>query len=435
MPKYSIAMVAACPFPANHGTPAAIRDMSEELARRGHAVRVVTYPLSDDIPINGVAIDRVRQIGFNRVISVGPSYQRLIFDFLLIFKLLQVVRKHRIDIIHAHNYEATLVAGIVGRLCRLPVIYNAINTMIGELPSFGFIRPRALAVGLAKLLDYATPRVADEVIADTAELHRFLLDLGVAPERVTTINSGVWPEMFASGDASKVRARFAFANEPLIIYTGTFDEFQGLDYLLSAFRIVHQREPLAKLMLVGSTVNPNHRSKYAKMAEQLGVASSVTITSCALGDLPDFLAAADIAVVPRPESGGIPTKLLNYMAAGKAIVSFEKSATILEDGKTGRLVAPATAERLAIGLISLLEDRNLALELGRNARSIVFERFAWPCIVERIEGVYDKVFAKGVASNHRRRRQISVPPQQGAEYSTEASAIVERRLKDLGYIE
>src|SRR5436309_3035129 len=294
MRKYSIAMVAACPFPANQGTPAAIREMSEELARRGHTVRVVTYPLSDDIPISGVAIDRVCQIGFNRVINVGSSCQRLIFNFLLVLKLMQVVRRHQIDVIHAHNYEAALVAGIVGRLSGLPVIYNAINTMIGELPSFGFIRPRALAEGLAKLLDYATPRVADAVIADTAELHRFLLDVGVAPQRLTTINSGIRPEMFAFGDASKVRDRLALANQPLIIYTGTFDEFQGVDYLLSAFKIVHQHDPLAKLVLVGNTINPTHRTKYARMAEKLGVASRVTMTSCVFEELPDLLASADI---------------------------------------------------------------------------------------------------------------------------------------------
>jgi 1,2-diacylglycerol 3-alpha-glucosyltransferase len=401
MRKYSIAMVAACPFPANHGTPAAIREMSEELVRRGHTVRVVTYPLTDNIPISGVAIDRVRQIGFNRVIKVGPNYQRLIFDFLLIFKLMRIVRRHQIDVIHAHNYEAALVAGIVGRLSGLPVIYNAINTMIGELPSFGFIRPRALAVGLAKLLDYATPRVADAVIADTAELHRFLLDLGVEPQRVSTINSGVRPEMFEFGDASKVRRRLAFANQPLIIYTGTFDEFQGVDYLLAAFKIVHQHDPLAKLVLVGNTINPTHRIKYARMAEKLGVASRVTITSCAFEELPDFLAAADIAVVPRPESAGIPTKLLNYMAAGKAIVSFEKSATILENGKTGRLVAPATAEGLAEAIVSLLADRDLASELGRNARSFALRCFDWSSIVQQIEGVYDKVLAEHVVKSRR----------------------------------
>jgi len=405
MRKYSVAMVAACPFPANHGTPAAIREMSEELARRGHTIRVVTYPLSDNTPISGVAIDRVCQIGFNRVIKVGPNYQRLLFDFLLIFKLFQIVRRHRIDLIHAHNYEAALVAAVVGRLSGIPVIYNAINTMIGELPSFGFVRPQILAVGLAKLLDYLTPRVADAVIADTAELQRFLLDIGVAAERVTTINSGVRPEMFAFGDASKVRDRCHVANERVIIYTGTFDRFQGVDYLLAAFKIVHQHYPLTKLVLVGNTIDPTHRNKYTSMAEKLGVACYVTMMSCTLEELPDFLAAADIAVVPRPESAGIPTKLLNYMAAGKAIVSFERSATILENGKTGCLVTPATAEALADGIISLLVDPNLALELGRNARSLVLARFDWRSIVEQIEGIYGKLVAEPAANSHRLERR------------------------------
>lgn len=405
MRLYSIAMVAACPFPANHGTPAAIREMSQELARRGHRVRVVTYPLSDDIRIDGVAIDRVRQVGSNHAVTVGPSYQRLVFDFLLIFKLLQVVRRHRVEIIHAHNYEATLVAGLVGRLTGLPVIYNAINTMIGELPSFGFIRPQAFAVGLAKFLDYVTPRLADAVIADTAELRSFLLQNGVAPGRVTTINSGVWPEMFASGDPGKVRDRFAFGTAPLVTYTGTFDEFQGVDYLLAAFRIVHQRAPLARLLLVGSTINANHRTKYLRMAEELGIAAHVTVTAAALEELPDFLAATDVAVVPRPESSGIPTKLLNYMAAGKAVVSFEKSATILEDGKTGRLIANPTAECFAEGILSLLGDQELRGALGRNARDIISGRFDWPSIVEQIEALYGKLLTENPVEALRTSRQ------------------------------
>jgi 1,2-diacylglycerol 3-alpha-glucosyltransferase len=153
MLTYSIAMVAACPFPANHGTPAAIREMSEELARRGHSIRVVTYPLSDDIPLAGVEIDRVAHVGSNREVNVGPSYQRLAFDALLVVKLRQIVRRHQVELIHAHNYEAALIAGVVGRLTRVPVIYNAINTMIDELPSYNFFRPRVLATGLANLLD------------------------------------------------------------------------------------------------------------------------------------------------------------------------------------------------------------------------------------------------------------------------------------------
>ena len=294
---------------------------------------------------------------------------------------------------------------LVGGGAELELVGGFTDLLERAVDEFQGAAGGGVAVGFAKLLDYVTPRVADAVIADTAELHRFLLGVGVAPHRVTTINSGVRPEMFATGDARKIRGRFAVANEPLIIYTGTFDQLQGLEYLLAAFRIVHQHDSLAKLLLIGSTINPTHRSKYARMAERLGIASRVTITSCALGELPDLLAAADIAVVPRPESAGIPTKLLNYMAAGKAIVSFEKSATILENGKTGRLVAPATAERLAEGILGLLADRNLALELGRNARSLVFERFDWRSIVEQMEEVYDKLLIEQVANSHRLRRR------------------------------
>jgi glycosyltransferase involved in cell wall biosynthesis len=283
------------------------------------------------------------------------------------------------------------VGGIVGRLSGVPVIYNAINTMISELPSFGFIWPRALAVGLAKLLDYITPRVAHAIIADTEELRTFLLDQGIAPERVVTIHSGVRPEMFAKGDGARIRRRLAPDGEALIIYTGTFDGFQGVDYLMDAFKIVHERKPSARLLLVGSTINPRHRARYERMAADLEIGSRLTITSSTLEELPDFLAAADIAVVPRPESAGIPTKLLNYMAAGKAIVGFKKSAAILEDRQTAILVEPATAEKLAEGIVTLLNDRALAREIGTNVQKFILGRFDWPHIAEQIEEVYDKL--------------------------------------------
>jgi glycosyltransferase involved in cell wall biosynthesis len=397
MRNFSIAMVAACPFPANHGTPAAIKEMSEELARRGHSIRVVTYPLSHDIPVTGIEIDRVGHVGWNREVNVGPNYQRLVFDALLMVKLFQVVRRHRVELIHAHNYEAMLIGGVVGRLTGVPVIYNAINTMISELPSYNFFRSRALATGLAKALDFVVPRMADMIIADTEELRSFILHQGIEPERVVTIHSGVSPEMFQAGDGARVRERFAVGGGPLVVYTGTFDEFQGLDYLMAAFQIVSQRKPAANLLLVGSTIKPSDRAKYERVAAELGFASRFEITSCNLEELPDFLAAADVAVVPRPNSPGIPTKLLNYMAAGTAIVSFRRSATILQHKVTAFLVEPATAGNFAQGILSVLDEQDLAQKLRTNVRSFVLGRFDWPSIATRLEAVYGSLARKSPA--------------------------------------
>jgi glycosyltransferase involved in cell wall biosynthesis len=418
MTSFSIAMVAACPFPANHGTPAAIREMSEELARRGHSVRVVTYPLSHDIPVTGVGIDRVAHVGSNREISVGPSYQRLGFDALMVFKLIKVIRKHNIEVIHAHNYEGALIGGFVGKLTGVPVIYNAINTMIGELASFNFIRPRSLAIRLAKILDYVVPRLADSIIADTEELRSFLIDQGIDPEKVVTIHSGVRPEMFEGGDGARVRNRFATDGGPLIVYTGTFDEFQGVDYLMEAFKIVHERKPNASLLLVGSTINPSHQAKYEKMATTLGFASRFAITSCTLDELRDFLAAADIAVVPRPDSAGIPTKLLNYMAAGDAIVSFKQSATILQHLETAFLVDSATAGDFGKGILAVLDDPALARQLRANVKSFVLGRFDWPSIAAKLEKIYGSLVPKSLADADRigsHTPNISVPSQARSE--------------------
>jgi 1,2-diacylglycerol 3-alpha-glucosyltransferase len=397
MPVYSIAMVAACPFPANHGTPAAIKEMSEELARRGHSVRVVTYPLHDDIPVAGIEIDRVSHVGRNREVNVGPSYQRLVFDAMLAIKLFQVLRRHEIDVIHAHNYEAMLIGGVVGRLTGVPVIYNAINTMIDELPTYDFFRLRLLASGLAKILDYVVPRMADIIISDTEELRSFISGQGVRPERVVTIHSGVRPEMFQNGNGARVRERFAISDAPLILYTGTFDHFQGLDYLMAAFRIVHQRKPTARLLLVSSTASRTRRTKYERMATEFGFGSQFAIASSTLEELPDFLAAADVAVVPRPNSPGIPTKLLNYMAAGTAIVSFRRAATILQHEVTAFLVDDVTAASLAEGILTVLDKPGLAEKMRANVKSFVVGRFDWPSIATKLEAIYERVTQKSHA--------------------------------------
>src|SRR5438093_12536946 len=107
--SFSIAMVAACPFPANFGTPAAIKEMSEELARRGHTIRVVTYSLSHAIPITGVEIDRVADVGSNREIVVGPSWQRLVFDSLVVSKFFQAVCMHKLVIITSLYFVTVIV--------------------------------------------------------------------------------------------------------------------------------------------------------------------------------------------------------------------------------------------------------------------------------------------------------------------------------------
>ncbi|HYZ72445.1 MAG TPA: glycosyltransferase family 4 protein, partial [Chthoniobacterales bacterium] len=107
MRSYSIVMVAACPFPVNYGSPGAIRELTETLSEMGHDLHVVTYGEGDNLPVGNAQLHRVAKITSSGP-QVGPTQHKLLVDFLLVIKLCQVIRAHKIEIIHAHNYEGGL---------------------------------------------------------------------------------------------------------------------------------------------------------------------------------------------------------------------------------------------------------------------------------------------------------------------------------------
>src|SRR5947208_17143594 len=82
--RYSIAMVAACPFPANHGSAASIREMSDTLSRMGHAVHIVTYQTGQtDIAVGHAKLHRTGPFRPETNAKVGPSSEKFREDLAL----------------------------------------------------------------------------------------------------------------------------------------------------------------------------------------------------------------------------------------------------------------------------------------------------------------------------------------------------------------
>src|SRR6266853_698532 len=71
--RLKICMLAACPFPANHGTPGSIREMAESVSACGHEVHVVTYHFGEDIPVNGPRLHRITPLTGESSVVVGPT--------------------------------------------------------------------------------------------------------------------------------------------------------------------------------------------------------------------------------------------------------------------------------------------------------------------------------------------------------------------------
>jgi glycosyltransferase involved in cell wall biosynthesis len=389
MSRYRIAMVAACPFPANHGSPASIREMSEALVGLGHQVHVVAYPQGEDIPVRGVTIHRAANLLPIKKVGVGPSWQRPFLDLLVAIKLCRVIRRERIEIIHAHNYEGAIVGCLAKWITRKPLLYNAVNTMIDELPGYRFIRPKALALFVARLLDWWVPRGADHITAVSKELGDFLKSKGIPKHRITIVPAGVNLEMFEKPDPELVRRQFGLVGEPVVMYTGTMDPFQRIDYLLRAMQRVVSVLPETRLMIVSNIVVQEYLDRHRTLARELGIENRVIFTGpIPLQALPDYLAAANVVVIPRPSCPGHPVKLLNYMAAGRAIVAFEGSAKGLRNLYNGLVVPDHDWERFGEGILTLLKDSDLARNLGETARAGIVGMFDWATLAKGISVLY-----------------------------------------------
>ena len=103
------------------------------------------------------------------------------------------------------------------------------------------------------------------------------------------------------------------------------------------------------------------------------------------------LAAANVLVNPRPQCEGIPQKLLNYMAAGRPIVSFSSSAALLEHDRTALLVADEDIDGFAQAILRILREPQLGQRLSRAASEQVVAKYGWQNVAQKVEDAYAQV--------------------------------------------
>lgn len=372
-PKLSICLLAACPFPANHGTSGSIREMAEAVSDRGHDVHIVTYHIGEDIDVEGPIMHRIPRWRKNSKVVIGPTFERMVSDVLLVFKALQIIRRHSPNVIHAHGYEAGIAAGICRLLTRVPVVYSGHNTMSDELASFDFIRPQWLANAFAKFLDRFVPRVGDRCVPHSDSLADFFDESGLGKRTEPVIRFGIDLNWSAKHKNRDLQLKHDL-DGPVILYAGVLDKFQRIDLLLEAMTHVLKVHPDAYLLMAVTIPAEKNLLRVKKQAEELGIADRVVFTDpLDLAGVRQCLQECDVTVIPRPGAPGFPIKLLNYMSASKPCVMFASSASGLVHRQHALLVDKDTSAALAKGLLELLENEEMRQEMGKNAYDFLLE--------------------------------------------------------------
>jgi glycosyltransferase involved in cell wall biosynthesis len=349
-------------------------------------MHVVTYHLGQSTGDESYTIHRIADQHYYRKVSPGPAYSKLLcIDPLLSRKLAGVLREQRFDLLHAHHFEGLLVALTNRTEYNLPVVFDAHTLLSGELHHYQLGLPAALLKKAGAFLDRNLSKRADRIIAVSEEIRDWLTThAGIDPRLIRVIPNGVEQALFEIHLPQDVRNG---GRPTRLVYAGNLAPYQGIDILLQAFGLVRQRTPSARLQILSSEMVPGR----VIAGIDPGIRHHIELVETGFGELPARLGQADLLLNPRPGGSGFPLKLLNYMAAGRPIVSFSGSGRGLVHGETAWLVEGSDPQDFADGILHLLENPHLRQSIGEKARNFAQRNYSWKRTGEQVLRLYQQV--------------------------------------------
>lgn len=334
------------------------------------------YRIIAACPDDGPYFQRLRDLGIE---AINLPIRSLHLEVLL--KLVRIVRKFKIGLIHSHGKGAGIYSRPVGAITRTPVIhtfhgihYGAYNPL---LKKFYFLIERFLAS-----LTYKAINLSESEQKEGLRLG--IIDRG----KSRVIYSGIDLNKFDNVKINLARERKKLGLQGRNIVVGNVARFnfqKGHQYLIKAIPYVLKKHPRTKFLLVG---DGELRGKMESLVEELGIKDNVIFTGFR-ENVPKILKIMDIFILPSLWEG-LPIVLLEAMASKKPIVATDVigNKEVVVDGETGFLVPSKDPKKLAERIIALIENKPLRKKFGENGRRRVEEIYSLNRMVKETEEVY-----------------------------------------------
>jgi glycosyltransferase involved in cell wall biosynthesis len=279
-------------------------------------------------------------------------------------------------------------AGLVtARELERPLVLFTPALIVQEAVGWGVRRPGWQGL-LERTAETPVLSSADLVACGSDEIAEQVKGLGVSPDRLLVTPNGVDPEMFSPDrDGGEVRRRLGLGERFIIGWVGSFRPFHGLEMALEAMREVELTIPKATLMLVGDGLE---RERIEETVRTLGLRNVVMTGAVGYLEIPEYVAAMDVAIITDRGSGSFhysPLKLREYMSAGKAVIAprVGEMSRWLADGVDAVLIESGDTAGLAAALADLHGHPELRQRLGRAARQKILEQATWDIQLLRID--------------------------------------------------
>ena len=310
------------------------------------------------------------------VLRLGVGALRRPATLLKAAHFIHFLRRERIDVVQAFFPDSSYFGLPAAWLAGVPHRLRTRNNL-GH-----WLTPAHRRLG--RLLNAVT---TGSVVNCGAARAALLAAEGPRPETVTVLENGVDHARFLAVPPLSARA----AAPRRVGVAANLRPVKGLDVLLdAAARLTGEyRDLVFQIAGEGEMRRPLEES-----ARERGLGGRFQLLG-AVSDIPAFLGGLDVAVLCS-RSEGMSNALLEYMAAGRAVVATAVGAApdLIEDGVHGLLVPPGDAGRLAQAVDALLRRPDLARRLGEAARRRARDRYSREAMVERFTEFYERLASR-----------------------------------------
>lgn len=297
-------------------------------------------------------------------------------DLGFVLWLARLLRRDRIDVLHAHNATAFFYgAAATGLAPRTRFLYTEHDRAF-PTPR----RERGLHAVLARRTD-AVVTVSDTLKQSLVRWESF------PPDRVHVVKNGVHLAA-PRRDRAAMRAELGLGSRPTAGIVARLAPVKNHDLLLRAWKRVVQVVPDAVLLVVG---DGRRGDETRALATRLGLDEAVRFLGFRR-DIPEILQALDVFVLSSL-SEGLSLTLLEAEAAGLPIVATHVGGNpeVVEDGVTGFLVPSQQEEPLAAALARLLQDEALRARLGERGREAYLRHYTLDAMVDGYARLYRRL--------------------------------------------
>jgi glycosyltransferase involved in cell wall biosynthesis len=377
-----ILMIAPEPFFEPRGTPFSEFHRIRALTTLGHQVDLVTYPFGHDVSVPGLRVFRCLRPPFLRGVKIGPSLAKIPLDAALTLAAIRRALSGRYDAVHSHE-EGGLIGVILASCLRVPHLYDMHSSLPQQLSNFAFSGSTMLRrVFLA--IERVMIRRSRVVIVICPSLEETVRAIEPAAPTVLIENAPGSAEDDASPEqAAAVRQTLGLdASTPIVLYTGTFEAYQGLDLLYAAMARIRNVRADARLVLAGG--RPEQVARARSQAKAAGIADVTIFTGeRPAAEIPAYLLASDVLVSPRSRGTNTPLKIYQYLRSGKPIVATRllTHTQVLSDRTA--ILTDVTPEAFAAGILRGLDDRLESDAIGRRARELADTKYSYEAYLEK----------------------------------------------------